>query len=59
MHKIKAGNIAHAKDKKNSLARACYLLILASALPLAAHAADARAEADDRARALVAKMTPD
>jgi beta-glucosidase len=62
MHNNKTGDASRAGHKKTALARACHLL-LAAVIPLSAHGAevraDARAEADERARAVVAKMTPD
>jgi beta-glucosidase len=61
MQKDKTKNIGQAGDISRAIRRtaACGALVLAAALPGAARCADARADADARARALVAQMTPD
>jgi beta-glucosidase len=59
MQNKKTDKTGHAGDKKRRLMQACSALMLASVIPLAAQGADARADADERARALVAKMTLD
>jgi beta-glucosidase len=61
MQKDKTKDIGQAGDISRAIRRtaACGALVLAAALPGAARCADARADADARARALVAQMTPD
>ena len=62
MHKDKAGTIGQAGDMNRTgfrHAAACGALLLAALAPATAPAADARLDADARARALVAQMTLD
>jgi len=61
MQKDKTKKIGQPGDISRGFRRtaACGALMLAAALPGAARSADARAAADARARALVARMTPD
>lgn len=60
MQKNKTMSIAHAGDKARRRRAAWYgALILAAAIPAAVQAADVRAEAEARARRLVAQLTMD